>query len=104
MNIIEVMEANYPETLGLVLVTRAPRVFPLVWTLISPFIVENTRRKFMINSDTNSQLRSELEKFIAPEHIPDFLGGPSPFVCECSEVGIHVPKNEYLGDAVVTKV
>lgn len=38
MRITEVVEANYPETLGRVLVTRAPRVFPILWTVISTFI------------------------------------------------------------------
>lgn len=38
LRIIEVIEANYPETMGLLLIVRAPRVFPVIWTLISPFI------------------------------------------------------------------
>lgn len=38
MHIIEIVEANYPETLGRVLIIRAPRVFPILWTLVSTFI------------------------------------------------------------------
>lgn len=34
LRVIEVVEANYPETLGRVLILRAPRVFPVLWTLV----------------------------------------------------------------------
>lgn len=35
LRIIEVVGANYPETLGCLLILRAPRVFPVLWTLVS---------------------------------------------------------------------
>lgn len=38
LRIIEIVESNYPETLGRVLIIRAPRVFPVLWTLVSTFI------------------------------------------------------------------
>lgn len=38
LRIIEIVEANYPETMGRVLIIRAPRCFPILWTLISTFI------------------------------------------------------------------
>lgn len=34
LRIIEVVEANYPETLGRLLILRVPRVFPVLWTLV----------------------------------------------------------------------
>ena len=34
LRIIEVVEANYPETLGRLLILCAPRVFPVLWTLV----------------------------------------------------------------------
>ncbi|CAD5216999.1 unnamed protein product [Bursaphelenchus okinawaensis] len=91
LRIIETVEAHYPETMGLVLIARAPRMFPVLWTLISPFIDENTRKKFMINS--NEHVADELNKYIAPEYLPDFLGGPAKFN---APKGDHVPKSEYL--------
>ncbi|XP_008562780.1 PREDICTED: SEC14-like protein 5, partial [Galeopterus variegatus] len=33
LRMIEVVEDNYPETLGRLLIVRAPRVFPVLWTL-----------------------------------------------------------------------
>lgn len=43
LNIIETVEKNYPETLGRVFIVRAPRVFPIAWTIVSAFI-----RKFSV--------------------------------------------------------
>ena len=40
LRIIEIVEANYPETMGRVLIIRAPRVFPVLWTLVRTFIGE----------------------------------------------------------------
>lgn len=44
LKIIETVEKNYPETLGRVFVVRAPRVFPIAWTIVSTFI-----RKFSMS-------------------------------------------------------
>lgn len=38
LRIIETVEKHYPETLGRVFVVRAPRVFPIAWTIVSAFI------------------------------------------------------------------
>jgi len=89
LNIIEVVEANYPETIGRLLLVRAPRVFGVVWTLLSPFIDENSRKKFLIYSGNDYQGQGGLADYISPEYIPAFLGGDS----ECSVVdGKPVPK------------
>lgn len=40
LSIIETVERNYPETLGRVFIVRAPRVFPIAWTIVSTFIRE----------------------------------------------------------------
>lgn len=34
LRMIEVVQDNYPETLGRLLIVRAPRVFPVLWTLV----------------------------------------------------------------------
>lgn len=45
LRIIETVEQNYPETMGQVLIVRAPRVFPILWTIISAFIRKLTFHK-----------------------------------------------------------
>ncbi|XP_051692263.2 SEC14-like protein 5 isoform X2 [Oryctolagus cuniculus] len=96
LRMIEVVEANYPETLGRLLIVRAPRVFPVLWTLISPFINENTRRKFLIYSGRDYQGPGGLVDYLDRDVIPDFLGGES--LCNVPEGGL-VPKSLYLTEA-----
>ncbi|XP_069381215.1 SEC14-like protein 1 [Paralichthys olivaceus] len=92
LRIIEVVEANYPETLGRLLILRAPRVFPLLWTLVSPLIDENTRKKFLVYAGNDYQGPGGLVDYIDREIIPDFLGGDC--MCEIPE-GSMVPKCLY---------
>lgn len=92
LRIIEVVEANYPETLGRLLILRAPRVFPVLWTLVSPFIDDNTRKKFLIYAGNDYQGPGGLLDYIDKEIIPDFLGGEC--MCEVPEGGL-VPKSLY---------
>uniref|UniRef100_A0A8C6P450 SEC14 like lipid binding 1 n=1 Tax=Nothobranchius furzeri TaxID=105023 RepID=A0A8C6P450_NOTFU len=91
LRIIEVVEANYPETLGRLLILRAPRVFPVLWTLVSPFIDENTRKKFLIYAGNDYQGPGGLVDYIDKEIIPDFLGGECMVIAE----GGLVPKSMY---------
>lgn len=92
LRIIEIVEANYPETMGRLLIVRAPRVFPVLWTLISPFIDENTSKKFMIYGGNDYQGPGGLVDFIDKKYIPDFLGGEC--YCDVPE-GALVPKSLY---------
>ena len=75
LKIIEVVEANYPETMGFLLIVRAPRVFPVLWTLVSPFIDENTRKKFLIYGGKDYIGPGGLVDYVDKRFIPDFLGG-----------------------------
>lgn len=97
LRIIEIVETNYPETMGRVLIMRAPRCFPILWTLISTFINENTRKKFIFfcGNDYQEQGPGSLSEYIDPEFIPDFLGGSSE--AYVTEGGV-VPKHLYRLD------
>jgi len=75
LRIIEVVEANYPETMSYLLIVRAPRIFPVLWTLVSPFIDERTREKFLIYGGNDYQGSGGLVDYIDRVYIPDFLGG-----------------------------
>lgn len=88
LHIIEIVEANYPETMGRVLIVRAPRVFPILWTLVSTFINDNTRSKFIFYQSSGG-----LHDFIDNTYLPDFLTGESQSkICE----GGLVPKSLYM--------
>jgi len=76
LKIIEVVEANYPETMGRLLIVRAPKVFGVLWTLLYPFIDENSRKKFMIYTGDDYQGAGGVADYIPNEYIPQFLGGP----------------------------
>ncbi|XP_075220427.1 real-time isoform X2 [Lycorma delicatula] len=93
LRIIEIVEANYPETLGRVLVIRAPRVFPILWTLVSTFIDDTTRSKFLFYAGNDYQGNGGLTSYIPEEYVPDFLGG----TCKTKVLeGGLVPKGLYL--------
>uniref|UniRef100_A0A1B6BXY7 CRAL-TRIO domain-containing protein n=1 Tax=Clastoptera arizonana TaxID=38151 RepID=A0A1B6BXY7_9HEMI len=93
LRIIEIVEANYPETLGRVLIIRAPRVFPILWTLVSTFIDDITRSKFLFYGGNDYQDAGGLTDYIPEQYVPDFLGGTCK--TKVQEGGV-VPKGLYL--------
>ncbi|KAK2726958.1 SEC14-like protein 1 isoform X2 [Artemia franciscana] len=93
LRIIEIVEANYPETMGRILITRAPRVFPILWTIIGAFIDEVTRTKILFHGGTDYSEPGGLLDYIPEEYIPDFLGGPYQI---SSVDGSMVPKSMYM--------
>lgn len=100
LRIIEIVEANYPETLGRVLIVRAPRVFPIMWTLVSTFIDDNTKGKFLLFGGNDYQEEGGLVDYIPEEYVPEFLGGPcKAMICE----GGLVPKSMYMTDVELEK-
>lgn len=94
-HIIEMVEANYPETLGRVIMTRAPRVFPIMWTILSTFINENTHRKFIFLAE--QQDLKLLEQFIDAKNVPKLLGGQMVTPASLLNGGL-IPKSHYVVD------
>ncbi|XP_017048396.1 protein real-time [Drosophila ficusphila] len=74
--IIETVERNYPETMGRVLVVRAPRVFPIAWTIVGAFIDEHTRSKFLFYGSDCANMKDGPAQYLDEDIVPDFLGGP----------------------------
>ncbi|XP_064478235.1 SEC14-like protein 1 [Ornithodoros turicata] len=93
LHIIEMVEANYPETMGRCLVVRAPRVFPILWALVGTFINDNTRTKFTFFG--GGDCHAPIAEFVDPTFVPDFLGGPSR--TSIPDGGI-IPKNFYMSE------
>ncbi|OAA73752.1 CRAL/TRIO domain protein [Cordyceps fumosorosea ARSEF 2679] len=67
---IKCFEANYPESLGAVLIQNAPWLFQGIWRVIKPWLDPVVAAKVHF---TNG--RSGLEEFIAPSQIPKELEG-----------------------------
>ena len=46
--LLSMFEANYPERTKRIIVVRAPKVFPMAYNLIKPFMDEVTREKVVV--------------------------------------------------------
>ena len=71
---IKCFEANYPESLGVVLVHKSPWIFQGIWKIIKGWLDPVVAGK--VNFTNNVE---ELEKFIARDHIPEDFGGTDPW-------------------------
>ena len=68
--IIQSFEANYPESLGAILLHNAPWVFKGIWRIIHPWLDPVVASKVHFTYG-----REGLEEFIEPSHIIKELGG-----------------------------
>ncbi|KAF3005034.1 hypothetical protein E8E13_009124 [Curvularia kusanoi] len=77
---IKCFEANYPESLGTVLVYKAPWVFNAVWSIVRGWLdpVVAGKVSFVKNVD-------ELSKFVPRDQIPTDLGGDEDWVFKYPE-------------------
>jgi len=71
---IKCFEANYPESLGVVLVHKAPWVFQGIWHIIKNWLDPVVASKIHFTKSLD-----ELQTFIAPSHIITELGGEDPW-------------------------
>jgi CRAL/TRIO domain/CRAL/TRIO, N-terminal domain len=66
----------YPEILGRMFIINTPMLFSAAWAVIKPWLDERTKKKI---STEGSKFQSKLLELVAPENLPDFLGG----TCNC---------------------
>jgi hypothetical protein len=71
---IKCFEANYPESLGVVLVHKAPWVFQGIWRVIKGWLDPVVASKINFTNNLN-----DVSEFIAPENIIKELGGPDSY-------------------------
>ncbi|KLJ13262.1 hypothetical protein EMPG_11784 [Blastomyces silverae] len=91
--IIKCFEANYPESLGAILVHKAPWIFSGFWTIIKGWLDPVVAAK--IHFTSNYQ---ELENFIAKEAIPRGLGGSDDYAYEYIEP--KAGENDLMKDTI----
>ncbi|KAL8840240.1 MAG: hypothetical protein Q9170_001447 [Blastenia crenularia] len=71
---IKCFEANYPESLGVVLVHKSPWIFQSVWNIIKGWLDPVVASKVHFTKNLE-----ELEKFVEKSHIIKELGGDDPW-------------------------
>ena len=76
----KIAQDYYPEILGAMYIVNAPMLFTGIWAVVKGFLDEKTRKKIFIKG---GKFESDLLELVAPENLPDFLGG----TCTCKELG-----------------
>ncbi|AJV67445.1 Csr1p [Saccharomyces cerevisiae YJM1463] len=68
--LITCFEAHYPESLGHLLIHKAPWIFNPIWNIIKNWLDPVVASKIVFTKNID-----ELHKFIQPQYIPRYLGG-----------------------------
>mmetsp|Transcript_33948 Transcript_33948/g.88442 ORF Transcript_33948/g.88442 Transcript_33948/m.88442 type:complete len:599 (-) Transcript_33948:106-1902(-) len=80
--VIQVQADNFPEVMGSTVIVNAPRIFSLAWSFVKPLLDPVTTAKIEIIGPDPPAVSKKLLEMIAPDNLPDFLGG----TCKCSHV------------------
>ncbi|XP_064396571.1 SEC14-like protein 4 [Halichondria panicea] len=100
--VIKVTEANSPETVKTTFIVRAPSIFPLLFNIVKPMMNERTRQKIKV---LGSNWREELQKYVAPEQLPQDFGGtrcePDPECTDHIRPGGDIPERYYLSNLTI---
>lgn len=95
------VEDNYPETLKRLFVIKAPKLFPVAYNLVKPFLSEETRRKIMV---LGGNWKEVLLKYVSPDQVPVEYGGTmtdpdgDPKCKSKINYGGEIPKKYYVRD------
>ncbi|PKA56176.1 Patellin-6 [Apostasia shenzhenica] len=73
--ILSLFQDNYPEMVARKVFINVPWYFSMLYAMISPFLTERTKSKFVIAGEGN--VAETLYKFIRPEFVPVQYGGLS---------------------------
>lgn len=72
--LITCFEAHYPESLGCLLIHKAPWLFSPIWNIVKNWLDPVVASKIVFTKNIN-----ELTKFISKEQVPKYLGGENDF-------------------------
>ncbi|XP_069070736.1 SEC14-like protein 2 isoform X1 [Pleurodeles waltl] len=104
--VITMFEDNYPESLKRLFIIKAPKLFPVAYNLIKPFLSDDTRKKIIVLGDN---WKEALVKYITPENLPVYYGGSrtdpdgDPKCKSKINYGGDIPKKYYVRDQVNLK-
>ncbi|KAK3084511.1 hypothetical protein FSP39_014599 [Pinctada imbricata] len=72
LELVRMFEANYPETLRKIIVVNAPRLFPIAYNIVKPFMAEATVHKVAI---LGKNFKDTILEFIDTDQLPVSFGG-----------------------------
>eukprot|EP00057_Strongylocentrotus_purpuratus_P010436 XP_011664910.1 PREDICTED: SEC14-like protein 2 [Strongylocentrotus purpuratus] len=96
-----IAEQHYPELIYRLFIIRAPKIFPVTYSLVKPFLREDTRKKIQV---LGSNWKEVLLKQIDPDQLPVYWGGTktdpdgNEMCTSLIRVGGKIPKSFYLKD------
>ncbi|XP_033627184.1 SEC14-like protein 2 isoform X1 [Asterias rubens] len=96
---VALFEQHYPETLKKIFVINAPTIFPIAYSLVKPFLQENTRKKISV---LGSNWKETLLKHIDANELPLHWGGEArgqagdPNCTHQVMLGGKVPESYYI--------
>ncbi|KAL4326274.1 hypothetical protein GQ457_11G011320 [Hibiscus cannabinus] len=79
---LELLQDNYPEFVAKQVFINVPWWYLAFYTMISPFMTQRTKSKFVFAGPTKSA--ETLFKYIPPEQVPIQYGGLSVDYCDCN--------------------
>nr|XP_054768191.1 SEC14-like protein 2 [Lytechinus pictus] len=96
-----IAEQHYPELIYRLFIIRAPKIFPVSYSLVKPFLREDTRKKIQV---LGSNWKEVLLKHIDADQLPVYWGGTktdpdgNEMCTSLIRVGGKIPKSFYLKD------
>ncbi|KAM9096077.1 SEC14-like protein 4 [Sarcophilus harrisii] len=94
-----ILDHNFPETVKNLIAVKTPKLFPVAYNLVKPFISEETGKKIVI---LGANWKEDLQKFIDPDQLPAEYGGTltdpdgNPKCLTKIRYGGMVPKKYYV--------
>ncbi|CAB3359189.1 Hypothetical predicted protein [Cloeon dipterum] len=101
LSLIHMYEANYPEILKACYIINAPSIFSVAFSIVRPFLHENTVQKIHIFSSNARKWKAALMENISTDQLPAHYGGTQVGIngdTKCTHKvhqGGKVPKNMY---------
>jgi len=71
-SVTSLYENNFPEVMKNIFVIKAPKIFPIAYALVKPFLNEVTRNKVKI---LGGDWKTELLEYIDESNLPEYYGG-----------------------------